>query len=302
MTEYKSLERMIETLLLLGNTFGKSMDELTQKFNVSKRTIERYISSFRKIGFEVETIKSDKTYYKIKKQNNYKGNISELLHFTEEEALILHNAINSVDNKNVLKENLLRKLYALYKDKRIKDLNYDTQCSQNISKINTAIKEKKQIILKNYESANTGTIKDRNVEPIEFTKGYLNVWCYDLDDNTNKIFKTKRINKVRILKLFQKFESQHKPGITDIFNISTNKKILTKLELSLRAKNLLIEEYPLAQNYITKLNDNKYLLNTQIANYTGVGRFVMGLIDEIKILEPYELKKYIENKIENKIL
>ncbi len=302
MTEYKSLERMIETLLLLGNPFGKSMDELTQKFNVSKRTIERYISSFRKIGFEVETIKSDKTYYKIKKQNNYKGNISELLHFTEEEALILHNAINSVDNKNILKENLLRKLYALYKDKRIKDLNYDTQCSQNISKINTAIKEKKQIILKNYESANTGTIKDRNVEPIEFTKGYLNVWCYDLDDNTNKIFKTQRINKVRILKSFQKFESQHKPGITDIFNISTNEKILTKLELSLRAKNLLIEEYPLAQNYITKLNDNKYLLNTQIANYTGVGRFVMGLIDEIKILEPYELKKYIENKIENKIL
>ncbi len=302
MTEYKSLERMIETLLLLGNPFGKSMDELTQKFNVSKRTIERYISSFRKIGFEVETIKSDKTYYKIKKQNNYKGNISELLHFTEEEALILHNAINSVDNKNILKENLLRKLYALYKDKRIKDLNYDTQCSQNISKINTAIKEKKQIILKNYESANTGTIKDRNVEPIEFTKGYLNVWCYDLDDNTNKIFKTQRINKVRILKSFQKFESQHKPGITDIFNISTNEKILTKLELSLRAKNLLIEEYPLAQNYITKLNDNKYLLNTQIANYSGVGRFVMGLIDEIKILEPYELKKYIENKIENKIL
>ncbi|MEA3318370.1 MAG: HTH domain-containing protein, partial [Bacteroidota bacterium] len=139
-------ERMIQILLLLGTPYGKSINKLSRIFNVSIRTIERDISRLRKIGFEIELINEDKRYYCIKKHNDYTGDISELLHFTEEEALILNNAINSVDNKNILKDNLLKKLYALSTNKKIKDTITNKANAKNIEKINTAIKEKRKII------------------------------------------------------------------------------------------------------------------------------------------------------------
>ena len=72
-----------------------------------------------------------------------------------------------------------------------------------------------------------------------------------------------------------------------------------KLKISLRARNLLTEEHPLSNEYIIKLNDNFYLLQAKFAGMEGISRFILGLYDEIKILEPLELKQYIQKKIEN---
>ncbi|MCF8363750.1 MAG: hypothetical protein K9G70_14120 [Prolixibacteraceae bacterium] len=55
-----------------------------------------------------------------------------------------------------------------------------------------------------------------------------------------------------------------------------------KPEMSLRGAHLLTEEYPLAEKELIKINDNKWDLNTNVCSYEGVGRFVMGLLDEIK--------------------
>jgi len=84
----------------------------------------------------------------------------------------------------------------------------------------------------------------------------------------------------------------------DVFRISSYNKIPVKLTLSLLAKNLLTEEYPLAEQYIKQQNQNSYLFETEVASLTGVGRFVLGLIGEVKIHKPESLKEYIREKIE----
>ena len=70
-----------------------------------------------------------------------------------------------------------------------------------------------------------------------------------------------------------------------------------RLRLGLRAHNLLIEEYPLAEKYIAKADDEHWHLDTEVANYAGIARFVIGLKEDIDIIDTPELEAYIANYV-----
>ena len=85
--------------------------------------------------------------------------------------------------------------------------------------------------------------------------------------------------------------------------MNSNETKLVKLKLGLRAANLLTEEFPLASKYLNKLSDNEWIFESDVCSYDGVGRFVMGLLDDIEIIETPELQKHISThlkKIQNK--
>jgi hypothetical protein len=66
-----------------------------------------------------------------------------------------------------------------------------------------------------------------------------------------------------------------------------------KLQLSLRAKNVLVEEYPEAEkDLIPTDNDDIWMLDTQVYRMEGVGRFYIGLAGEIEIIDAPQLKEY----------
>ena len=73
------------------------------------------------------------------------------------------------------------------------------------------------------------------------------------------------------------------------------------IELSLRAANLLVEEYPLAERHLEKLADNKWRFNTQVSSFEGIGRFIMGLMNEIAIVSPQELKEFIYTRLKQNL-
>ena len=66
-----------------------------------------------------------------------------------------------------------------------------------------------------------------------------------------------------------------------------------KLRLGLRAKNLLLEEYPLAAKDITR-KGAYWILETGVYDYAGVCRFYCGLADDIEILGSPELEAYVQ--------
>ena len=76
-----------------------------------------------------------------------------------------------------------------------------------------------------------------------------------------------------------------------------------KLKLGLRSANLLMEEFPLSIKHLKKLSNNEWLLDTDVCSYDGVGRFVMGLLDDIEIIDSQEFEQHIAeilNKMKNK--
>ena len=56
----------------------------------------------------------------------------------------------------------------------------------------------------------------------------------------------------------------------------------------------MTEEYPLSEKFITK-KSGRWIFETDVCKLEGVGRFVIGLADQIKILEGQELFQYIYN-------
>ena len=69
--------------------------------------------------------------------------------------------------------------------------------------------------------------------------------------------------------------------------------VKVRLELSLRARNLLVEEFPTAESCL-KEEDGKWYYEGTIGKLEGAGRFCIGLAGDVKVLEGDELKEYIK--------
>ena len=163
------------------------------------------------------------------------------------------------------------------------------------------ITEKKQVILKNYHSANSGTILDRLVEPIGFTYHYSSLWAFDTHDRQNKLFRTSHFSAVYVLDTAFQYPAMHKMGETDVFRMAGFQTTSVKLTLSMRAYSLLIEEYPMAEKFARKTSDQAYVLETGVCDMAGVGRFVLSLPGEITIVRPQALKDYVREKVKGHV-
>src|SRR5690625_1798767 len=67
------------------------------------------------------------------------------------------------------------------------------------------------------------------------------------------------------------------------------------LMLTLKACNLLMEEYPLAEKFIKPVKD-RYRLEIPIADYHGIGRFVLGLPGETEVISPYSFIEFLNEQ------
>jgi predicted DNA-binding transcriptional regulator YafY len=288
------LERLLRLMKMLTGNISYSINDLSDKLNMSIRTVYRYIDTFREAGF---VIKKRGDFIRIDKSSQYFKDISQLIHFTEEEAYILKSAIESIDENNLLKQNLKKKLYTVYDYKILAQTTVHSKDSHNVNKLIEAIENKQQVILHNYRSANSKVIRNREVEVFAFTTNYIQIWAYDIEKKKNKLFKIKRIEKVEILPLPWQYENEHQIGYIDIFRISSFNQYFIKLRLGLLSMSLLTEEYPLSEQYLTKISDNEWILETNVCSYEGIGRFVTGLLHDIEILESYDFKEYIKKRI-----
>lgn len=290
------IERVLRLMMMLTSNNRYNIEELSDKLETSPRTIYRYLDTFKEAGFVVS---KKGNYFRLDRKSRYFKDISQLVHFTEEEAYILNSAIESLHPTNAIKQNLKAKLASIYDFKMLAECVVKGENARNVNSIIEAIENKKQIILKNYTSAHSKIVSDRIVEPLSFTTNYIQVWAYELSSGKNKLFKLSRIGKVEILDKDWEYEMEHQEGLMDLFRINSFEQIPVKLKLGLRAASLLVEEYPLGEKYLSPLpNDpSHFILDTWVCGYEGIGRFVLGLLDDIEILEGEGLKQFLKERM-----
>lgn len=292
--EHSKLELVLEMLFYLASGIKHTKQEVMERFGITERTFYRYIETFRTAGFIVPR-PTDGRYY-IDKTSPYFREIDELLHFSKEEAYILQKAIHSIDNENLLKQNLINKLYALYDFDRVADTVVKAEYSEHIHHLMRAIKEKKKVRLIKYKSAHSAQLSDRLIEPFDFTTNYMATWAYEPASGRCKLFRNTRMAEVEVLKAPWEYEERHKSSPTDVFRYSTEQRLPVKLRLSVRASHLLREEYPLSEPYIHP-EGNQDIFEAEVCSFEGVGRFVLGLPQDVEVLHSGEFKAFLNKKV-----
>ena len=290
--EQPRVERTLRLMRLMSGNAYLTVEQLARRLDTSTRSIYRYIDTFKTCGFAVEKI-DDSIYRLISMPSGYKD-LQKLVYFSEEEARVLTYLIESLDETNSLKSSLYKKLCAVFDTKSIKEYSGTSKNAANIQALGNAMKDRKTVILKDYSSSSSGTVRDRVVEPFEFTNNHINVWAYDCEKKDVRLFKIARIGWVDILPIDWQHGDEHDKGYLDAFRMQGKAQTHVRLEMTLRARNLLCEEFPLAIPDVTE-KDGKFIFDSMVSHMEGVGRFVIGLAADVKIIDSPELEEYVRS-------
>lgn len=289
------MERMLRLMKLMSSNVNYTVDELSRKLEMSLRTIYRYIDTFKEAGFSVTKLQPN--VYKLDSMPENAPDLEKLIFFSEEEAYLVNSLIDRLDKGNTLKANLKQKLAAIYDSTTIADYVDRRSTATLVQVLGDAARDRRCALLHDYESGSSHTVKDRVIEPFGFTHDFADVWGYDLEDGRCKTFKIIRIGgEVEELDRPWEHEAEHEKTGIDIFRMSGRSSTRVRLQMSHLAKNLLVEEYPLSERDITR-SDDGWLLDTQIFNFAGVGRFYLGLASEISIVDSPEFAAYIAERV-----
>jgi len=286
------IERMLRLMKLMSGNINYTVEELAGKLDMSNRTIYRYFDTFKAVGFYVTKIYGN--VYKLDQMPRKTPDFDKLVYFSEEEAYIINRLIDSLTPTNNLIKGLKDKLAVIYDSTSVGSFVDIHTNAAHVHSLEEAAKNRKRVILHQYESGNSRSIRDRIIEPFSFTTDFIDVYGYDVEDCHNKLFKIQRIGTVEVLDDDWKCEKSHRRLGMDAFHMTGMTGMNVRLQLSVRAKNLLVEEYPLAEKDITRKN-NEWLLDTTVYNYAGICRFYMGLMHEIKIVDSPEFAEYVKN-------
>lgn len=288
-------ERQLRLMVLLTQNREYTLDELCRKLDMSRRTLYRYLELFRDIGFEV--VKQGNVY-RLDKSSPFFRDITQLVHFTEDEALTLRHVLDTMSDTDIQVRHLRHKLERIYDFGILNVIETDSAQAGNLQCLYEAMKQHRQVILRDYSSANSNRMSDRVVEPYMFLNGHNEIRCYELSGGQNKTFKVSRIGRVEMLDLLWCHEEEHARVYTDLFHFSGEKFSVVTLRLGRLSCNLLKEEYPQAARLLLADGPDHWLLTTEVCSFHGIGRFVLGLLEDIEVVDSPDFREFLQCKLE----
>ena len=291
---HDKLERELDLLLLLTENHDYTVPDICDRMGISRRNFYYYIEFFRLAGFIVE---HHKPYYRISKESRFFRKIDETVHFTEDEAITLRQILDRTGDDSIQVQRLKKKFDRLYDLKILNSVELKEQLAHNVTTLYEAIKQRRMVSLVGYSSPHSNTQRDRTVEPFLLMNGNREVRCYELESRMNKTFKLSRMQDVRMLDLIWENEHCHRLVHTDVFMFSGEHTWTVTLLMGRLATSVLREEYPQAERYIEPVDASHWRVEMPVCSMLGVGRFVLGLFQDIEIEGCEELKDYIKEQI-----
>lgn len=287
-------DRQLRLLVLLTQDRDTDIDSLSRELQMSRRSIYRYIETFRELGFVVE---KRGNRYRVAPSSPFFRRITERIHFTEDEALTINQVLNAVYDRSPQVRHLRQKLSSLYDFDVLARHGVDEHIARNLAALYDAVKLERVAVLRGYVSPSSGKVSDRMVEPYMFLSENSEVRCYELATGMNKTFKISRAERVDLLDMLWSHKEAHLPFYTDMFGFSGEQLFPVRLVLGPLSARLLIEEVPSAASQLALLDDGRYRLHARVCSYKGVGRFVLGLCDDVEVESPRDFKDYLRARV-----
>lgn len=296
---YRTKERIVRLLLLLAerpDTFTIKM--LAEKYSVSNDTIKGDLQILKNIGFALDYNKS--TYcYTLQTNDSYKQ-LKSLLHFTEEDQLLLERAIDQVSPHTRQGANLKKKLSSLYD---YRQLGHSYLRKPYLNKVDALLKakeEQKRVILKNYRSSSGNTVSDRKIEPFNIDPAIDTLQAFDVDKKSLKHFRISRFSRVEILMEDWKYSTLHHVQRTDPFRIVDDNQVAVCLRIKEGARNELIERFPKTAGKIIEDGDGIYDFHCNVNHrFIGLTNFILGFHHQlVDVVFPESLKEHLNETVQ----
>lgn len=161
--QYKIL-RVLKLIGLLKSR-SKSISQLADSLETTTRTIYRYLELLEEVGFIVDKDFHNRYFIHTEEE-------SRETEFTNEEAGLVKELIQSGARGHPLQETLLKKLYLNSDLKTISQNLLKARLGILVDRLGQAIREERLVVLRNYHSAHSDQISDRKVEPIYLTPNF----------------------------------------------------------------------------------------------------------------------------------
>lgn len=293
--ELEKFERQLRLLeMLVGNTY-LTVQQLCERTGLTRRSIYRYLDFFKTAGFDL--VKNNGVY-SIELSSPFVSRISDKVRFTGTELEVLRRLLNQADKGNSAVQNLKMKLGSVYGMQLLSDVKMDKLLASNIDALYDAINRRRKVVLHDYYSPHGNTVADRLVEPFKFVHNGSDVRCFDIKAQQCKTFKLARIqHNVEVLDEKWEFANRHITYYTDVFGFSGEKQYRVKLRMGRLSMRVLMEEYGVEEHQFVIMDDSHWLFSTLVCSYQGVGRFVMGLIQDIDIVDSPNFKEFLRKDL-----
>lgn len=289
--EHEKLRTVLGILQYLSNNETMTVKHISERMEVSERSVHRTIVLLRKAGFDVK--KESAGLYAVDTLNPCFLDMHKFVRFTADEAVLVDELLESVYIGNALRESLRRKIALAKGSAYTCGLSVYSGASEAVRGLREAMESRRKVILRGYVSMHTSSVSDRVVEPYAFSRDNADVIAYEESSGLCKTFKVTRIRDVELLEDRWENERFHRDVSPDAFRMEGHGKFHVKLQLSPGAKSLLLEEFPMAGRDVRRTSTGKWVLDTFVQQPQGIGRFVIGLADQIRVLDSPELVSYI---------
>ena len=289
MASQQKLLRIFRLIRLLNTRPYNTVPQLASMLDTTRRSVYRYLDFLSEVGYLID--KDEQNRYFIMHEADHRRDTL----LDSDEAYYIQDTLQQVAPDHPLVEQITAKLNKI--QALIPNANKlaQVQTYKNVQKISAAIDNGWRIYLKNYHSTSSQKITDRYIEPIHFDEDQTYLIAFDLDAQQRRQFKLDRIEGVE--ESGASITGQHTAMPVDLFGFTGEKWLPFSLILSGIAYRLLIEEFPAARPFIHQ-EGTSYLFKAQVRDWRGLGRFVLGLPGEIKIVSPGILKDYLAKEVE----
>lgn len=287
--------RLFEIVYILMQKKKVTAKELSDKFEVSTRTIYRDIEILSRANIPVYATKGKDGGIELLEE--YVLNKTILSEEEQNQILFALQGMRKVNGEN--ERNVLEKLSALF-NKNINDWikidfsNWGKSYLQEerFDMIKVAILNKHQIEFIYYNS--NGDKTKRIVEPLQIwfkdKSWYLIAYCRMKQDY--RIFKITRIKEIKVLEdHFERELPQEKKEEKYNFEV-----ISLELEINKDMAYRVYDEFETSE--ITKKDDGNFIIKIQYPDNEWVYGYILSFGEYVKILSPDKAKTIIKNKLE----
>lgn len=296
--EYGTKVRLLRIMrALIERPFGYTKKQLAQIYNVDPDTIKHDFNAIKSAGFEMK--KDDNHRYAFRVDRTYQE-LKDILFFSEEDQVLLMQAIDQVDPHSKRGQRLKRKLDSLYDYHKLGLSTLRRPYLNKIDSLERAQKEKRVVILENYHSSNSSRISNRRVEPFHPAPAEDVLHAYDLDRQALRHFRMSRIERVQLTDEHWQYEQRHVVLPTDPFRIVDAQQVQVHLRFRVGAYNELIERFPQTRSYIQPdAEKDVYDFQAKVNHrFLGLSNFILGFHHQvIEILEPDDLIEHLRQEV-----